>query len=181
MANQNQDTFFQELYDATHEKVLAYIIVKCGNTEDIADIFQETYMEIVSVIRKRGTAYMKNPDAFVMQIAKRKVYQHYKLLERLHDTIEKYRVEENDSESSPVEMVSLEETIMTRITVDMAIEYLEQKDELTRKIFYLYYYMEQTIREISELFLIKESTVKNKLYRTLKELREYLLERDGVI
>lgn len=52
MADHNQEDFFNELYDATHEKVLAYKIVKCGNTEDVADIFQETYTEIVKVIRK---------------------------------------------------------------------------------------------------------------------------------
>ena len=62
MASQEQETFFNELYDNTHRKVLAYIIAKCGNTEDIADIFQETYLEIVKVIKRKGIDYFQNPD-----------------------------------------------------------------------------------------------------------------------
>ena len=71
MINHNQDDFFNELYDTTHEKIFAYIIVECGNTEDVADIFQKTYTEIVRVIRKHGIEYFKKPEAFVMQVAKK--------------------------------------------------------------------------------------------------------------
>lgn len=181
MANRDQNAFFHELYDATHEKVLAYIIVKCGNTEDISDIFQETYMEIVSVIRKHGIAYMKNPEAFVMQIAKRKIYRHYKLLERLRATMGWSDLAEDYSENSNMEKVSFEEGIMNQVTIDLAMQYLGQQEEQIKKIFYLHYYMDKTIKEVSELLLINESTVKSKLYRTLKGIRKYLLEEDGVI
>lgn len=54
MINKAQDDFFNELYASTNQKVLAYIIVKCGKTEDVADIFQETYTEVVKIIRKHG-------------------------------------------------------------------------------------------------------------------------------
>ena len=33
---------------------------------------QETYTEVVKIIRKHGISYFKQPDALVMQIAKRK-------------------------------------------------------------------------------------------------------------
>lgn len=49
MINKAQDDFFNELYASTNQKVLAYIIVKCGKTEDVADIFQETYTEVVKL------------------------------------------------------------------------------------------------------------------------------------
>ncbi|MDE6568314.1 MAG: sigma-70 family RNA polymerase sigma factor [Lachnospiraceae bacterium] len=180
MANQNQDVFFNELYDATHEKILAYIIVKCGNTEDVADIFQETYTEIVKVIRKHGIEYFKKPEAFVMQVAKKKIYRHYKLLERLHGIEETYDFDESNLENIDIEQISFEEFLATKETVEMAISYLIQKDELTKKVFYLYYFMDKSIKEIADLFSVKESNVKNKLYRTLKELREYLL-KEGMV
>lgn len=180
MANQDQNAFFHELYDATHEKVLAYIIVKCGNTEDIADIFQETYTEIVRVIRKRGIAYMDHPEAFVMQVARRKVYRHYKLLERLRDSVGRLASSADGQERGDRE-VSLEERIMNQAAIDLAVKYLNQQDEQIKKIFYLHYYMDKTLREISELLRIKESTVKSKLYRTLKAIRIYLLEEEGVL
>ena len=83
MINKAQDDFFNELYASTNQKVLAYIIVKCGKTEDVADIFQETYTEVVKIIRKHGISYFKQPDALVMQIAKRKIFRHYKLKEKV--------------------------------------------------------------------------------------------------
>ena len=52
MINQAQDDFFNELYASTNQKVLAYIIVKCGKTEDVADIFQETNTEVEKIIQK---------------------------------------------------------------------------------------------------------------------------------
>lgn len=56
--------------------------------------------------------------------------------------------------------------------------YLSAKDELTKKIFYLYYYMDKNISEIALLFSVKESTIKNRLYRTIRELRQNLDKED---
>ena len=134
MINKAQDDFFNELYASTNQKVLAYIIVKCGKTEDVADIFQETYTEVVKIIRKHGISYFKQPDALVMQIAKRKIFRHYKLKEKLRG-----------------------------------------KEEMN---YYLYYYMDKNISEIALLFSVKESTIKNRLYRTLRELRQNLDKED---
>ena len=79
-----------------------------------------------------------------------------------------------------IEQISFEEFLESKEMVEMAISYLVQKDELTKKIFYLYYFMEKPIKEIADLFSVKESNVKNKLYRTLKELRQYLL-KEGMV
>lgn len=174
MAEQDQDAFFDELYDATHEKVLAYIVAKCGNTEDIADIFQETYTEIVRVIRRHGTAYLKNSQAFVMQVAKRKVYRHYKISQRVRNIFERYGQMEEAGEDLREEGVSLEERLLTKMAVERAVYYLARKDELTKKVFYLHYHMELTIKEIAALLCLKESNVKNRLYRTQRELRACL-------
>lgn len=180
MTEQNQNEFFSELYDATHEKVLAYIIVKCGKTEDVEDVFMETYTEIVSIIRNRGTGYIKNPEAFVTKIAKRKIYRHYKLLQRISDLRTSKDYEENIVENIDDGQISFDEDIMNQLTVNKAFAYLSKKDELTKKIFYLYYYMDKTIKEIAELLSVKESNVKNRLYRTVKELREYL-RKEGLV
>ncbi|WP_455721756.1 RNA polymerase sigma factor [Agathobacter sp.] len=174
MANHDQDIFFSNLYDTTQERVLSYIIVKCGNTDDVADIFQETYMELVKVIQKHGIDYLKQPEAFVMQIAKRKVYHHYKLKERLHGIESTYDFDETGLENVDMHQISFDDELITKEAVQNCASYLSGKDELTKKIFYLYYFMDKPIREIAELFSVKESTIKNKLYRTLKELRQYL-------
>ena len=52
--------------------------------------------------------------------------------------------------------------------------YLKKKNPDIQRIFYLYYNLDFTIKEISEELNLKESDVKNKLYRTLKELQKNL-------
>ncbi|MCH5268796.1 MAG: RNA polymerase sigma factor [Lachnospiraceae bacterium] len=180
MISHDVEIFFNELYESTHKKVLAYIIIKCGKTEDIADIFQETYTELVSVIRRHGVEYLKNPEAFVMKLAKRKVYRHYKLLERLRGVEASYELDESDMDAFDMETISFEDSFMTKELVSYAIDFIKQKDELTKRIFYLHFYLDKSIREIAEMISITESNVKNKLYRTLKELKEYLM-REGMV
>lgn len=180
LANQDVETFFNELYDSTREKVLSYIIAKCGNTEDIADIFQETYTELVRVIQRRGIAHLEKPEAFVMQLAKRKIYRHYKLLERWYGRKIEWDEAGPDREIGEPEEVSFEELVITKEIVERAADYLKQKDDLTKKIFYLHFYMDKRLREIAGLLDVKESTVKNKLYRTLKELKKYLVQ-EGMV
>jgi RNA polymerase sigma-70 factor (ECF subfamily) len=111
-----------------------------------------------------------------MQVAKKKIYRHYKLLERLRGIEETYDFDEANLENAEMEQVSFSDVVATKEMVATAISYLAEKDELTKKIFYLYYFLDKSIKEIAELFSVKESNVKNKLYRTLKELREYLVK-----
>lgn len=180
MINKAQDDFFNELYASTNQKVLAYIIVKCGKTEDVADIFQETYTEVVKIIKKHGISYFKQPDALVMQIAKRKIFRHYKLKEKLRgiEEMNYYNILSADENDIAVQQTSFDDIAISKETVQSVFTYLSAKDELTKKIFYLYYYMDKNISEIALLFSVKESTIKNRLYRTLRELRQNLDKED---
>jgi RNA polymerase sigma-70 factor (ECF subfamily) len=56
-------------------------------------------------------------------------------------------------------------------TVEYIWKFLQSKPVEIRKIFYLYYYMNLSIAEIAEALSTKESTIKNKLYRTINEFR----------
>lgn len=177
MTSQDKNSFFEELYEKTKDKVLAHIIAKCGKTKDISDIFQETYLEVVSILNKKGIAYFKNPEGLVMEIAKRKIYKHYSFLERITSK-SSVSIEENEEwlEEETVEL-SLEEKQVEKEQITVAFDYLQQKDELTRKIFYLHFYLEMPISEIAALLSVGESNVKNRLYRTLKELQKNLVEK----
>ena len=194
MINQAQDDFFNELYASTNQKVLAYIIVKCGKTEDVADIFQETYTEVVKIIQKHGISYFKQPDALVMQIAKRKIFRHYKLKEKLRG-IEKmnyYNILSSDENDIAVQQTSFDDIAISKETVKRLARFFHTRFgkqnyvfrqnishfSLKPQKFYLYYYMDKNISEIALLFSVKESTIKNRLYRTLRELRQNLDKED---
>jgi len=167
---------FNEIYNSTYKAVLAYITAKCEFTADINDIFQNTYMELYQVLCRRGVAYVTDEKGLVFRIAKRKLARHYSILKRMqnimHITVESG--EGCGTEVSDIDLydLSMEDIAVNQVLLDTAKEFIRQKPEDVKKIFYLFYQLGQTIPEIAKLLSISQSNVKNKLYRTIKELRE---------
>ena len=164
MAGQAIEPLFNQMYDETSQKVLIYITSKCGNPSDIQDIFQETYTELFFILKKRGGEYVQNSEAFAMQIAKQKVKNGLP-------------IERENREGEPFEaaLQTQEPSIDDRLVTDALLAeirlHLRGKPAVTQKIFYLFYNMEQTIPQIAAELQMTESNVKNRLYRTLSELR----------
>ncbi|HOJ48684.1 MAG TPA: sigma-70 family RNA polymerase sigma factor [Bacillota bacterium] len=176
MVDQQITTFFNKVYDDTYERILTYVTAKCGNTEDISDIMQEIYLEVYSVFLKKGTDYVKNTDAFVYSVAKSKVYKHYTFAERLKRLIPMFSKNEDDEEVNIVDFniadMRLEEDIANKWLFERIASYIAAKPDVVRRIFYLFYYCDLSIAQIAKKLSMSESGVKNKLYRTVRELRE---------
>lgn len=175
MVDQTLIAAFDEIYYSTNKKVLVYITSKCGNPDDISDIFQETYAEIFFVLCKRGVGYIENREAFAFKIARHKIHKHYTLFEKIKLSISMTTKNEDEPEFDIVDFensnFNLEDKIVTAYYLEEVNAYLKQKSDIIRKIFYLYYNLELTIPQIAKQFGLTESNVKNKLYRTLAELR----------
>ena len=176
---------FCEIYDSTKKAALAFITAKCGNTADIGDIFQDTYLELYQVLERRGVSYVTNEKALVKRIAGRKLAKYYSLKKRLgiFASMTKTGEDGQETDMSETELAwceadsfLTEEFAVNRIMVENAKRFIMQKPQETRKVFYLFYDVGLTIPEIAEALSISESNVKNKLYRTLKELRSLLSE-----
>ncbi|MCL2198364.1 MAG: sigma-70 family RNA polymerase sigma factor [Defluviitaleaceae bacterium] len=166
---------FDEIYDCTNKAVLTFITAKCGRTADICDIFQETYTELYSLLLRRGAGYVTHENALVMRIAKRKIAKHYSFLERLKMFVTPLPTHgENDDLEEIEDNFSTEDFAVNQVLLENAWQFLKSKPEDTRKIFYLTYELGLSIPEIAQLLSMSESSVKNKLYRTIKELRKLL-------
>ena len=168
-------TSFEQMYHLTYNKVIYYILAKCGKVSEVEDILQETYAELYQVLTEKGSAYIAVPEGFVMQLAKSKVYRYYSekewaqakvfvetaevVGEDINETVYHNRNEE------------WEDALIDKLTANEIMEYLSQKDELTRDIFYQHYFQDKTLKEIAESSGVKETTIKKRLYRTLKELK----------
>ena len=165
---------FDEIYTSTSKCILAFITARCARTADINDIFQETYMELYRILLQRGIDYVTHEKALVMRIAKRKLAKHYSLTERLKAFISLKKAD-GDDDIEIGEFVAddfcTEDFVINEIKLDEARRFIKSKPEDVRKVFYLMYDVGLTIPEIASMLSIKESNVKNKLYRTIKELR----------
>ena len=168
-------TRFEEIYNATHKAVLTLITAKCARTADISDIFQETYMELYQVLRKRGTGYITNDKAFVLRLAKQKLSRYYSLQERLRMFVSVNALNGDGEDigltDSEADAFLTEDFAIDQVMLSEAKEFIHTRPEAVQKVFYLFYHMGLTIPEIAEALGISGSNVKNKLYRTLKELR----------
>ena len=179
MPNPDAASRFGEIYDSTSKAVLAFITSKCGRTADISDIFQDTFTELYEALDKRGVDYILNEKAYVLRIARRKVARYYSLLERLRIFVSMTTTNEDGEEISlsdvEAEAFMTEDFSADHAMLDAVREFIASKPEDVQKVFYLMYDVGLTIPEISQALSISQSNVKNKLYRTLKELRELLI------
>jgi len=181
MSNPNIASRFDEIYNSTNKAALAYITIKCKNTFDIADIMQDTYMELYQVLDKRGAGYIKNEKAFVLRIAKQKISRYYSLLERLRIFVSISVTDEGENEIEltdfEADTFSLEDYTVNKVLLEKLRQFVQSKPEDVKKVFYLFYDAGLTVPEIANALSMGESNVKNKLYRTLKEVRNLLKER----
>jgi len=178
MSNPNLASRFDEIYNSTSKSVLAFITSKCRNTADISDIFQETYMELYQAMCKRGADYVKNEKAFTLRIARQKLARHYSFLERMRSFISVKTTGDDEDEAELLDLLiddfCVEDFVVEQTVLDEVRRYIRRKPEDVKKVFYLYYDVGLSIPEISQALGIGESSVKNKLYRTIKEIRDLL-------
>ena len=178
MSDPNIVSRFDEIYDSTNKAVLALITAKCGRTADINDIYQDAYMELYQILNKRGTGYVTNEKALMLKIAKRKIARHYSLIERMRIFVSLTSKNEYGEEVELSEFNAddfrQEDFADNYADLETTRLHILSKPEDVQKIFYLMYDVGLTIAETAQALLMSQSNVKNKLYRTLKELRELL-------
>jgi RNA polymerase sigma-70 factor (ECF subfamily) len=177
VGSQDLESTFDQIYNQTYKKILHYVTARCGNPSDISDILQEIYAELYRVLVRRGTSYINLPEAFVMQLAKSKVYRHYSIGEKIKNilpfsTMDWKQVEGVTEVIEPVdEEPELDDIVADRILLRQIADFIKTKPDDVQRIFYLYYVLEQSSVQIALDLHLNESTVKSKIHRTVHEVR----------
>ena len=165
MTSQSNLKKFNNIYEETYSDVLKYVIIKCHNINDANDIIQDTYLEFWKILNKKNIEE-SNIKSYLIGIAINKIKKHYTLIDRIR-TISIF----NDKEISIKSNINIENLIIKNNDWSLIWEYIKnKKNQDIPKIFYLYYKLELSIKEISKELNVTESYVKNLIYRTLKEL-----------
>ncbi len=68
--------------------------------------------------------------------------------------------------------IDIEADFITKENIDEICKYVKSININASKIFYLYFMLNMTLKEISMSLAINESTVKSNLYRLLKKIKE---------
>ena len=165
------DACFHSIYEQTLAQVRQYILCRCGSSEDCRDLLQDVYAQLYYVLRTKGADYIRDPQAFTLRLASNRLARYYKNLPRRPTPFTALSEEDGDIASLIAAEENVENEAITLATVSEIREKLCGRDFETRRIFYLYYTCGLTLAQIAALTGAKESSVKSKLYRTLKILR----------
>lgn len=163
---------FSEIYAKTNRSIYGAAVSGTRSFTDADDVFQETYIELLQELEKGRK--IENPGNYLLTILKRRLSAYYKAKSRTDDIFD-YVMSFDDAEE-PADELDIEDSIITDSLYDEVIEVLKQKDGTVQSIFYLYYRMQLSLPDIAARLDLNVSTVKNKLYRTLKELRKHYKE-----
>ena len=176
MADAEIISIFDEIYESTYEKTLAYVAKKCGNVADVDDILQETYAEVFLVLSRKGAGYLINAKAFVFRVAKMKLSRHYSLSQKLKAMVPLFFRNEDgeDVDITDLERTnpSVEDQLINHMVIEDIANMILSKPSDIQKAFYLYFYLELSMPQIAAEMAIKETTIKSRVYRTVKEIRE---------
>lgn len=164
---------FDEIYEETYKIVLKFTIVKCNNIDDINDIIQDTYLELLKILKKKKILEIENTKNYILGIENNIIKRYYKKVKKENIVIlNMYDEEDNNLEIK--DEFDLEANIINKDNVEKVWNYLKGKDLITTKIFYLYFALGLKISEISDELEVGSSFVKNRIYRTLEEIKKNL-------
>ena len=171
MASQVNLEKFNDIYDKTYSDVMKYVIVKCHNINDANDIIQDVYFELWKILNKKEVVDT-NIKSFLIGIAINKIKKHYSIVQRFK-TISFFDKDSNDIEliDNIKSNIDIEDLVIKNDDWNSVWKYLKnKKNQDIPKVFYLYYKLGLSLKEISNELDKSESYIKNLIYRTLKEL-----------
>ncbi|HEX6427490.1 MAG TPA: sigma-70 family RNA polymerase sigma factor [Niastella sp.] len=164
--------FIYQQYSST---IQSFILANSGTSQDAEDIFQETVVIFIDLVKKnkfRGEAAIKT---FLVAIA-RNVWLN-ELKKRVHSE-KREKVFETSRELTEADVSQL---IADREMKQQFVEVLNKLGESCKKLLTLFYYENLSMKEIvHHLPYENEQVVRNKKYKCLQSLTE-LIKQNPVI
>ena len=162
---------FTEIYNSTYDGIFRYVLSKCRNSGDIPDIIQNTYLNLYT--RMSRGADIKEPIKYLVKTAKHELYKIYGAWNLSSKNIPVYsKTEDENFEDIERELLTVEADEINSLLCGEIWKHIKNSDILTYKIFVLYFQYGEKLRDIAEILKVTESTVKNRLFRTLKQIKE---------
>lgn len=174
MIDQETLNKFDKLYNESYKNVLKYVICNCSNMEDVKDIVQNVYVDLLKKINKIN---IDNGNAYVMGIAKNKVNEYYRFNYKIKLVNLFSKDEEFDITCNIPDDFDLQDEFIKKEDIKFIWYFLKGKKAIVFKVFYLYFYEDMSIKDVAGLLKISESNVKHYLYRTLNELKVVMKNR----
>lgn len=113
---------FEEIYNKTYTRMLKFAVVKCNNIDDVNDIIQDTYIELLKIMKKKKVIPTENLDNYVLGIANNVIKRHYSKKKK-DKVIIYYPNKENDEDIEIKDEFDIEQDFITKENVAIVWEY----------------------------------------------------------
>lgn len=173
MTSQDNLYKFNDIYDKTQKDLVKYVVIKCHNINDTNDIIQETYLELWNILKRKELSDI-NIKSYLIGIANNKIKKHFTLMQKLK-TVSLFDRNDKDIELiyTVEDKITIEDIIIKEDNWNIIWNYIKnKKNQDIPKVFYLFYKLELSIKEVSKELNKSESYIKHLIYRTIHELQD---------
>ncbi|KOR89029.1 RNA polymerase sigma factor [Paenibacillus solani] len=163
--NQGTKHIFEDVYEEYRLRIRHYLALKV-NPMAADDLTQQVFIKVMENLDK----FNRNSSLFtwIFKIAQNTVKNEYRSISRKHEMPYDFTSYESQS-------ISLDFARYVDIRIDIGAA-LKQLSELDQQIISLRFFVDCTLSEISKIVGMRESAVKNRLYRALEKLKKELKE-----
>lgn len=168
--------YFDEIYNNTYIELSTYVISRIRNIDDAKDLLQITYTSFYKRILKKGVVPFDDAIKYLKTIAKHELGRHFGYVHKNENNLSMNDEEVPDSAFLEISQVCFADIVLDNILVEKIWECIKSKGNFTYRIYVLYYTYNLPLNEIAEKLNVSLSCVKNRLYRTLLDLRNAFCE-----
>ena len=160
---------FGKIYDQYIDKIYRFVYLKVSSQEMAEDITSKVFLKGWEAFKSQDKA-IKNPGAFLYQIARNSVVDYYREKGRTNTVSPEVLPEMADTDESPQERAVLSADISV---IKKGIEKLDKEHQ---DIIIWHYLEDMPIANIAELLGKPAGTVRVSLHRGLKNLKDIIQE-----
>ena len=156
--------------------ILRFCRMKAGDAENGDELYQDTMLKLLEKKKRLDStqntkSYALSTSIYLWKNKKKKYANRMRLvpIESMEETSDEgYEVSDHDNETSP------ENIVLQQNEVDMIQGLVASLPEKYRIPIYLYYSADMQINEISKILGLPEGTVKTRMRKAKKQLKEKL-------
>jgi RNA polymerase sigma-70 factor (ECF subfamily) len=160
---------FSHIYDQYIDKIYRFIYLKVSSEEIAQDITSKVFIRGWEAFQNQIDP-IKNPGAFLYQIARNAVIDHYR--ERGRTNI----VSTDDTKEMADQKVDIQDKAMLSVDIDVIKKSIKRLGKEYQDIIIWHYLEDMSISEVAELAGRPEGTIRVMLHRGLKDLKDITKE-----
>jgi RNA polymerase sigma-70 factor (ECF subfamily) len=160
---------FSQIYDQYIEKIYRFVYLKVDSQETAEDITSKVFMKGWDSYQKQGDN-IKNPSAFLYQIARNSVVDYYREREKIGTISSEILPEITDSKEN------VHNKAVLSADMDIVRSAIKKLDKEHQDIIIWHYLEDMPINEIAQLLGRPTGTIRVMLHRGLKEIKGLVQE-----